>query len=86
VSIQGSATYLESALTSIAGPLANLILWVICWGLLRTKFINKRYKKLIPALIVAKKINMLLFVFNILPIPGFDGYHFLVEIVNWIRI
>lgn len=71
VSIFGNATALEFSLVALAGPLVNLIIWLIAVILLKTKSVKRRY---VPALLLSKRINMFLFVFNILPIPGFDGY------------
>jgi len=70
VSISGG-NLSQSIITSAAGPLMNLILWLGSAFLLKGK-INKKF---IPALSLTKQINMFLFIFNIIPIPGFDGYH-----------
>ncbi|MBC8444116.1 site-2 protease family protein, partial [Candidatus Woesearchaeota archaeon] len=43
------------------------------------KNIKKRY---IPFLILTKKINLFLFIFNMLPIPFFDGGHFFSSILS----
>lgn len=70
VSIYGSATPLAHSLTAFAGPLVNLILWGAAELAVRKKLVKKKYY---PALILTGKINMFLFIFNMLPIPGFDG-------------
>lgn len=71
VSISGNGTHLQFALTAFAGPLVNLILWLGSWYLLKNKLYKKRHYLL---LILTQRINMFLFIFNMLPLPGFDGY------------
>lgn len=81
VSISGPGTNLQFALTAFAGPFVNLILWLGSWYLLK----NKKYgKKHFLLLILTQKINMFLFIFNMLPIPGFDGYKFFVGLIRGI--
>jgi len=73
VSIQGNATPLQYAITAFAGPGINLVLWLVAFILLkRLKNIKPKMKY---ALILVKRINLWLFIFNMLPIPGFDGWH-----------
>ncbi|MFH1439923.1 MAG: M50 family metallopeptidase [Candidatus Woesearchaeota archaeon] len=66
----------QSALIAFAGPAVNLLLWLGAAYILKT---SKRTKKLshttFVALELTKKINMFLFIFNMIPIPGFDGWH-----------
>ena len=79
VGISGAGTHLQFALTSFAGPLVNLVLWLGSWYLLK----HKRYKKKnYLLLILTQRINMFLFIFNMLPIPGFDGYKVFVELIR----
>ncbi|MBW3015343.1 hypothetical protein KY330_02900 [Candidatus Woesearchaeota archaeon] len=73
ISITGGAnvTALQYSLVAFAGPVVNLILW------LGTRYYIKHFKtkeKYLPALVFTSRINMLLFIFNMLPIPGFDGW------------
>ncbi|MBW3003585.1 M50 family metallopeptidase [Candidatus Woesearchaeota archaeon] len=66
-----NATPLQFSLVAFAGPAVNLVLWLTTW------FVYTRYKikqKYMPFLVLTSKINMLLFIFNMLPIPGFDGF------------
>jgi len=72
VSIVGTGTNLNYALISLAGPLMNGFLWFICFILLNTRVA----KKYVIFLSFTKRINGFLFVFNMLPIPGFDGFSF----------
>ncbi|MBU0628575.1 MAG: M50 family metallopeptidase [Nanoarchaeota archaeon] len=65
---------LESSIVAVAGPLTNLILWIACLAVVKYRLINRKYYKI---LVPAAKINMFLFIFNMIPLPGFDGYHFI---------
>lgn len=68
----GTPTYMQQALISFAGPLLNLILWLGAWAILSTK--RKLGKRSLLILTLTKQINMWLFIFNMLPIPMFDGW------------
>ncbi len=63
----------KMALISIAGPLANLLLYLISsLLLLRTSNVYRFY--IYQSM---RKINFFLFVFNLIPFPGSDGFNFL---------
>ena len=79
VDISGYGTHFQFALAALAGPLVNLILWLGSWYILKNKKYNKKNYLL---LILTQRINMFLFIFNMLPIPGFDGYKFYIELVR----
>jgi len=79
VSINGYGTHLQFALTAFAGPFVNLVLWIGAWYLLKNKRYRKKYYLL---LVLTQRINMFLFIFNMLPIPGFDGYKVFIGIIN----
>jgi Zn-dependent protease len=64
---------LQSALVSVAGPLTNLVLYLTCMGLVRFKLVNKKYYRIIS---ISAQLNLFLAIFNMIPIPGFDGYEF----------
>ena len=70
VSIAGTATNAQLGLIAFAGPAVNLVFWI-------GSILIIKYKKLSPPKLqffhLFKQINMLLFIFNMLPIPGFDG-------------
>jgi Zn-dependent protease len=70
VSFSSDAGPLVLLLIAFAGPLVNLVLFF----LLRINS-DEIWKK-------AAKLNLLLFIFNILPIPGFDGWHILYNILQ----
>ena len=63
-------TPLMSSAIAFSGPLMNLVLFGISWALLRQK---KMKHSTFAFLYITKQINLFLFVFNMLPIPGFDG-------------
>lgn len=67
------ATPLQSTLIAFAGPFANLLMWLGSAWYLNSKKAFK--KKTFIFLIVSKQINKYLFIFNLIPIPGFDGFH-----------
>ena len=70
VSIIGRASPLESSLIAFSGPAVNLALWLFAMLSVKKNFFPKKYD---TALLSTSKINMFLFIFNMLPIPGFDG-------------
>ncbi|MBI2650839.1 hypothetical protein HYX04_06045 [Candidatus Woesearchaeota archaeon] len=70
VGISGNGTNLQFASTAFAGPLVNLILWLGSLYMLKTGKYKKKYYLL---LLLTSRINMFLFILNMLPIPGFDG-------------
>lgn len=70
VSLSGNATPFMYSLTAFAGPAINGLLWggaLLCH---HQKWLHKKYN---TGLLLTAKINMFLFIFNMLPIPGFDG-------------
>ena len=69
VSILGRASPLEFGLVAFAGPAVNLALWLVAAFALKKNL----FPKYNAALALTSKINMFLFIFNMLPIPGFDG-------------
>ncbi len=71
ISVSGIGSPLQYAAVAFAGPFMNLLLYLITVLLSKQKIVNKKY---LPILVLSKKINLFLFIFNMLPIPGFDGY------------
>lgn len=71
VEIGGAGTNIQFTLTAFAGPFVNLILWLGAFYLLKKRRYRKKHHLL---LLLTSRINMFLFIFNMLPIPGFDGY------------
>jgi len=62
---------LPHALIAAAGPFTNLALFAGAFFVLKYK--KDLNKKTIMILHLTKTINIFLFIFNMLPIPGFDG-------------
>lgn len=67
------ATPLQSAITAFVGPLMNGILWLV--SLLVMKYGKNLSERTLLVLSLSRKINGLLFWFNLIPIPPFDGGH-----------
>lgn len=74
VSIIGAGTHLQYMLIAFAGPFFNLITFVVAWGVLKKAKKLKLSKNALYGWNICKKINLFLFVFNLIPIPGFDGW------------
>ena len=74
VSISGAGTYLQYSLIALAGPVFNLVMFGISWLVLNNIKKLKLSRNAAYAWALSKKINLFLFVFNLLPIPGFDGW------------
>ena len=81
VSFSALAGPFQQMLIAFAGPGVNLILWFGAKQLIK---MNKIKHKYVPFAIVTSKINKLLFIFNMIPIPGFDGSKVLMGLVNWL--
>ena len=62
---------LQLSAIAFAGPFVNLVIFFICWGLLKKKNLSKNMRLI---LYITKQINLFLFIFNMLPIPAFDGF------------
>ena len=73
VSLTGTVTALQSFVTSLAGPLMNLLLFLAAYIILNRKKNLTRNQAI--ALYLTKQINLFLFLFNLIPLPPFDGYH-----------
>ena len=69
--------YLQSALVAVAGPLTNFLIWGIIFVIIHYKLINKKYYKILEPM---AKINLFLGIFNMIPVPGFDGFSFFVNL------
>ncbi len=72
VNISTGATNLQYSLIAFAGPLFNLLLWII--ALLILKFRKNISRKEAIFWLFTKEINKWLFIFNMIPIPPLDGY------------
>ncbi|MFC1723240.1 M50 family metallopeptidase [Nanoarchaeota archaeon] len=74
VSIIGSMTPAVGSLIAFAGPGVNLVMFLGAYGLMQHKRWVKKNKKWLPVVWLISRINLILFGFNMLPIPGFDGW------------
>ena len=63
---------LQKAAVAFAGPFLNLVLYVGAW--IALKNMKNMSKRTFFVLYLTKQINLLLFVFNMLPFPLFDGF------------
>lgn len=70
VTIPFDTHVLASGIIALAGPMMNLFLWIGAGIYLKFFKLNK--KQMILA-VLTKKINMFLFIFNMLPFGFFDG-------------
>ncbi len=61
---------LHGSVIAFAGPAANLLIFLACWLLLKNQKIQGTTRQIIY---ISKQINLFLFIFNMLPIPMFDG-------------
>lgn len=71
VAISGTGTALQFAGIAFAGPAVNLVLWLGSLLVLKTAKLKQNTHRF---LFLVSRINMFLFIFNMLPIPGFDGF------------
>ncbi|MEM4260639.1 MAG: hypothetical protein QXG00_05365 [Candidatus Woesearchaeota archaeon] len=62
---------LSFGLTALAGPLINLILYLISLIIMKFGKLNNKQRYFFA---LTRRINIILFFFNMLPIPGFDGF------------
>ncbi|MDD5178134.1 MAG: hypothetical protein PHT54_02535 [Candidatus Nanoarchaeia archaeon] len=71
VSIPSSITPPQSGLISFAGPFINLMLWI--GSGLYLKYGKRLTRKKMIFLFVTKRVNMILFLFNMIPFYPLDG-------------
>ncbi len=74
---------LQSSLVAVSGPLMNLIIWLAIFLIIKFALVDKKYYRVLEPM---AKINLFLFVFNMLPIPGFDGFHFFRSLISSLGI
>jgi len=72
VSISGNATQSQLAITAFAGPAVNLIIFLIAFIVIKNS--QKMSMKSVQFWQLTKSISLFLFIFNMIPIPGFDGF------------
>jgi Zn-dependent protease len=71
---------LGNAIVAAAGPAANLLLAVIFAILIRERLLVGS-PPLIEFVVLAMTLNLLLFVFNLIPLPPLDGFRVLLGLV-----
>lgn len=72
------------ALTSLSGPLANILLsyiLMIIYKILRLNMANDVMYYITIGLYITVQINIFLAVFNLIPIPPFDGFNILATVL-----
>jgi len=74
VSISGNATPLQGSLVALAGPGVNFVLWLGSWIIIKNASALKLSSRSRYYFTLTKQINLFLFIFNMLPIPLFDGW------------
>jgi Zn-dependent protease len=67
------AMQVAQVLIAFAGPGVNLIIFLVALIILKTK--KGLNSKATHFWSLTKSINLFLFAFNMIPIPGFDGFH-----------
>lgn len=77
--------YKDDLKVSIAGPIANLVIAIIAVILLvifeKVTLANKNLYQIIYSIIyLTAYLNSIWFFLNLLPVPGFDGFHILYDI------
>lgn len=80
VSYPASAGALQSTLIAFAGPAVNGLFWLSTLLFMRYGFTGRmtpKRQQQFRFLALFRRINGFLFVFNLIPIPGFDGFHVL---------
>ncbi len=80
VSIAGYGTQLNFGLVALAGPIMNLVLFLAFYLILKYNLLVDYNYLIYPS----KQINMWLLIFNMLPIPGLDGWKFYSSLYNLI--
>ncbi|HSU72330.1 MAG TPA: hypothetical protein VLJ21_00595 [Candidatus Binatia bacterium] len=71
VAIPGTLGAYPTALTAFAGPALNGLLYLLAIFVIENVRMNPRARMF---WLLTRRINGFLFIFNLLPIPGFDGF------------
>jgi len=74
-----TSSYLHHSFIALAGPLVNLAVFFIVGFVLK----HRQFKRNTHvALLLTKRLNLFFFIFNMIPFPGFDGYHWLTYLIK----
>jgi len=71
VNIPAISNSLQYRLVAFAGPFSNLLIWVVCALVLKYK--TRLTRKSALVLLLTKRINGILFLFNMIPFGPLDG-------------
>ena len=63
----------QSSMVALAGPLTNFLMWLTITLLIRKNMLRRKYYDIAIPL---ARISLFLAIFNMLPLPGFDGFSF----------
>jgi hypothetical protein len=75
-----SLSALPSALVALAGPFTNFLIWFSLTILMnKNKIKSKYYIYTVPL----AKISLFLAIFNMIPLPGFDGFSFFASLFQF---
>ena len=66
----GDAPVLASGIIALAGPMVNLLLWVIATIMAKTMVLKRKTTMI---MMLTKRSNGILFIFNMIPLGLFDG-------------
>ncbi|MEI2579879.1 site-2 protease family protein [Scytonema sp. PRP1] len=76
----------SNILVSAAGPMVNLALGILCIALMKLLVVSDATEIFsINFLHLAAQINLMLFLFNLLPIPPLDGFHVFSELFPFLK-
>ncbi len=78
VSYPAVAAPLQSAAIAFAGPAVNGLFWLASFLYMRYGAkgrLTAKKQETLRYVALFRRINGFLFIFNMIPIPGFDGYH-----------
>tara|TARA_Y100000310_G_C20460084_1_gene704914 strand:- start:253 stop:804 length:552 start_codon:yes stop_codon:yes gene_type:complete len=79
VSIPAGVSAMQGFLIAFAGPFVNLLLFFVSWYVLKN---HKMSHKMAVGFAISKKLNLFLFIFNMIPFPPLDGYHVFSNLVG----
>jgi len=80
VSIPAGVPAFDGMWIAFAGPAVNLLLFGI--SVLVLKYKKKMKHMEFVGWTISKKLNLFLFIFNMIPFPPLDGYHFLSNLIT----
>lgn len=79
VTLPGITNSFHLGITAFAGPFINLVLWLGSWTILSKAKLTRKQAEFFY---LTKQINMILFIFNMIPFGPFDGAKVLTGIIG----